>query len=271
MTTTSKFVRTAAVAALVLGIGATAAAAGGFERYERDGSIKDAPVASEGRKLEFSVNGGFMSDYVFRGFSQNDEEPSWFVGADATYGIFYTGVWAALVDPSFTASDAEVDLYAGIKPKLGPVEFDFGVIYYGYVGEDKVLSGGVDADYWEFKAGASAEILPKLTASATYYYSPDYTFETGPSHVIEGGLGYALPKVWVFDPTVDGTIGYLYGEDEALLADYTYWNVGLALAVDKLTLDFRYWDTDVDNDGLGSTGNNLADERFVFTATVALP
>ncbi len=51
--------------------------------------------------------------------------------------------------------------------------------------------------------------------------------------------------------------------------DYTYWNAGLALAVDKFTFDFRYWDTDLET-GLQPL-DGLADERFVFTAKVTLP
>ena len=46
--------------------------------------------------------------------------------------------------------------------------------------------------------------------------------------------------------------------------EYTYWNVGLALSVEKFTFDFRYWDTDIKEDG-------LADERFVFTTSITLP
>jgi uncharacterized protein (TIGR02001 family) len=260
------------VAALAVAgsIAATPAAAGDWFKRESAGSIKDAPVADTGRKLEWSVNGGLMSDYVFRGFSQNDEDPAWFVGADVTYGIAYAGIWAAQVDQFFTASDAEYDIYGGITPKLGPVAFDFGVIYYGYANQDKSFvtgSGGVKVDYWEFKAGASTEIN-KFSMGVTYYYSPEYTFETGVAHTVEGTLGYSLPKVWIFDPSIDGTIGY---NDVELAGDYTYWNAGLSLAVEKLTLDFRYWDTDIDNDGAGTNGKNIADERFVFTATVALP
>ncbi len=29
-----------------------------------------------------------------------------------------------------------------------------------------------------------------------------------------------------------------------LAQDYTYWNAGLKLAVDKYFMDFRYWDTE---------------------------
>ncbi|MBU2582083.1 MAG: TorF family putative porin [Alphaproteobacteria bacterium] len=245
-----------AVAGAVL---ATAASAG--EWFDRGGSVKDAPMAESGRSFEWSVNGGLMTDYVFRGISQNQEDPSWFVGADASYGIIYAGIWAAEVGQPFTSSDAEYDIYAGITPSLGAVSFDFGVIYYGYANQNSVT----DVDYWEFKAGASTEIQ-KISLGVTYFYSPDDTFEVGPSHVVEGKIGYSLPKVWIFDPSVSALIGYKDNPD--LNFEYTYWNAGLELAVEKLSFDFRYWDTDVETI-IG--GKNLSDERFVFTAKVALP
>lgn len=258
----------AGVAAAALVVAAMPASAGDiFNRSA--GSIKDAPMES-GRKFEWSVNGGLTTDYVFRGQSQNDEDMSYFVGADVSYGIFYAGIWAAKVDPNFVGgANAEIDYYAGITPTLGPASFDFGVIVYHYPSSDAPASDGVD--YVEFKAGISGELVKGLNAGATYYYSPDYTFAAGATHVIEGTLGYTFSKVGIFEPTLDGTVGHISGEETAFV-DYTYWNAGIALAVEALTLDFRYWDTDITQpDALGTNGKNLADERFVFTATVALP
>jgi len=226
-------------------------------------------------KLEWSVNGGIMSDYVFRGFSQNDNDASFFAGADIKYGIFYAGIWAAMVDPTFVGgASAEVDYYAGITPSIGPVDFDFGVIVYHYPNSDTPDPTGGDitnSDYVELKAGVSGEFVKNLSTGITYYYSPEYTLVRTEAHVLELAAGYTLPKVWIFEPTIDGTYGFLFSGDENLLAEYNYWNAGISLAVEALTLDFRYWDTDVENDGLATNGDNLADERFVFTATVALP
>ena len=56
-------------------------------------------------------------------------------------------------------------------------------------------------------------------------------------------------------------------------SEYWYWNAGLALAVDKLTFDFRYWGTDASNatsDTLTCI-NDYCDSRFVFSAKVVLP
>ena len=74
-------------------------------------------------------------------------------------------------------------------------------------------------------------------------------------------------------------LGYQYGSDNAYFTnttgtdnDYLYWNVGLSLAIDKVTLDFRYHDTDIGSDAANICGHkNLCDERFVASAKITLP
>ena len=80
----------------------------------------------------FAFNLGANTDYVFRGLSQTGEDPSVFGGVDASFGIGYAGAWASNVDFG-NGTDAEFDLYAGVKPTVGAVTFDVGVIYYGYL------------------------------------------------------------------------------------------------------------------------------------------
>lgn len=254
------------------------------------GSMKDAPVkAEEGRKLAFSWNIGATTDYVFRGVSQSAEKPAFQAGVDITYGIAYVGAWGSYIDFGETngrgIAPLEVDWYAGIKPVLGPVTFDAGVIYYSYPG---ALDGGPvlgqvrEQDYIELKLGASGSPVKNLTTGLTLFYSPQYTGGQGETITIEGTAGYELPKFYVFTPTLSGTLGSVIGDasdvkDPFVQANgkdsYLYWNVGLALAVDKLTLDFRYWDTDIKNVGTVGTGfctgrTFQCDERFVFTAKI---
>jgi uncharacterized protein (TIGR02001 family) len=268
-------------------------------------SVKDAPVAADGRKLEWTWNIGATTDYVFRGFSQSAGKPAFQAGADLTYGILYAGVWGSHIDfGSYLDLDgnsrqiggfAEIDYYFGIKPKWGPVTFDFGLIYYSYPGAidgNTVLTNKpYEWDYIELKAGASGTVVPNLTTGFTVFYSPEYTNKQGQVWTLEGTAGYELPKFLGATPTLSGTLGYQIGEDfnannfANLLptyfaangaSDYLYWNLGLALAFDKLTLDFRYWDTNVKE--LGPVGLGLGtteyckqkvfqcDERFVFSA-----
>ena len=246
-----------------------AALADGYE-----GSVKDAP-ADEGRKFTYSFSLTGTSDYVFRGYTQTDNDPTIQGAVNLGYGIFYAGAWGSGLDfggdPAVSGSDAEVEIdwYGGIKPTWGPATFDFGIIYYTYPGAS---DDPLELDYVEFKAGVSGEVFKSLTAGATFYYSPDYTLETGETYVFEGSLAYALPTIGIFTPTVSGLVGYLDYDDSALL-DYTYWNAGLSLAVEKITFDFRYWDTDISaadsTCALGGLGS--CDERFVFSATVTVP
>jgi uncharacterized protein (TIGR02001 family) len=243
------------------------------------GSVKDAPAGEPERKFAFSFNVGGTTDYVFRGVSQSSEDPAFQAGVDVTYGMFYVGAWGSRIDfDDAPPATVEVDLYAGIKPEWRGITFDLGAIYYSYPGadEDEAVPPTGELDYVELKLGASGSPVDKLTLGGTIFYSPDYTLETGPVWTFEGTAAYELRKIWVFIPTVSAVLGYQTGDaDEGYSVDgisddaYAYWNAGLALAVEKLTLDFRYWDTDIDTAG-GSVcaAAELCDERFVFAAKI---
>ncbi len=251
------------------------------------GSVKDAPVVEEGRKFGWSITLGGTSDYVFRGVSQTLEDPAAQGSVDINYGIFYAGVWGSNVDfGDAPPAVAEVDWYAGIKPTWGPVTFDLGVIYYSYPngGELANFNGDVNGlDYVELKAGYSiaSPWIKNLTSGTTFYWSPDYSLGTGDVFTLESNASYALPQFGIFAPSISGAYGNVYGDHKDGFSvngttkdDYSYWNAGLSLAVEKFTFDFRYWDTDIgsaDANGTVCTSKGLCDERFVFSAKVTLP
>jgi uncharacterized protein (TIGR02001 family) len=247
------------------------------------------PPAEEERKFTYSFNIAGTSDYVFRGISQTDNDPTIQGGLDLAYGILYAGAWGSGLDfgddPGISGSDAqvEIDWYGGIKPTwnspFGVMNLDFGVIYYTYPGANDELA---NLDYVEFKAGYSWAVLhPKLTTGTIVYYSPDYFAQTGPVWTIETLAAWELPQVWVFTPVINGLVGWQKGDaDEGYFVnviqtddEYYYWNAGLALTVEKITFDFRYWDTNIGGDAGGPFcgRENLCDERFVFTGKVVLP
>ena len=100
--------------------------------------------------------------------------------------------------------------------------------------------------------------------------------DLGTTLVVESTLAYEFPKVGIFTPTFSALLGSVYGTDDAFDVffgddSYYYWNAGLSLAVDKLTLDFRYWDSDLDSPTFTTNRFFNAEERFVFTAKVTLP
>jgi hypothetical protein len=156
------------------------------------------------------------------------------------------------------------------------------------------LAKGIkDFDYVEGKAGVSGNI-GKLALGETIYWSPEYTNQTGSVWTFESTAGYELSKVWIFTPTLGATLGYQVGDSQrykSIVANgddnYLYWNAGVALAADKWTLDFRYWDTNISNSGTGgytkgfcdgadantgrSTGVGGCGSAFVFSAKLTLP
>lgn len=287
MFTTNRIMSTIGAAGLALAALTTGAGAA-----DLGGSIKDAPApVDEGRKFSWSWNIGGTTDYIFRGFSQSARDPAWQGGVDMSYGILYAGLWTSRIDfgndaLSSNIATAEVDLYAGIKPTWGPATFDLGVIYYAYPGanDNGVFLRPRELDYVELKGGVSGAFIPgldKLTLGYTAFYTWEGTNKTGAILTNEFTAGYELPKMWVFTPTVNGTLGYVVGFDTAFKTvgvangkgDYLYWNAGLALAVDKLTLDFRYWDTNVPE--VGAVSNTFCHNptfqcsgSFVFSAKV---
>lgn len=267
------------------------ASAAGAQELE-DYSSPPSPPTDEGRKFTYSFNLAGTSDYVFRGVSQTDNDPTIQGGFDFAYGIFYVGGWGSGLDfgnqpPAGFGFDSEVEIdwYGGIKPTWnspwGPMNFDIGVIYYTYPGADDDFA---DLSYVEFKGGYSwSPLHPKLTTGAILYYSGDYFASTGPVWTLESIAAWELPKTWVFLPVLNGVLGWQKGDrnqgyvlnNNLVKADdeYYYWNAGLNLGVDNITFDFRYWDTNIGSDASGPicANKHLCDERFVFTAKVAVP
>ena len=193
---------------------------------------------------EVAFNIGVVSDYVFRGASQTDEEPALQGGVDVSFASgFYVGGWASMVDFG-DDTDAEVDLYGGYRTELGGYGLDLGVVSYLYVNEP----GSADYNYVELKAAAARAIGP-VTLGAAVYYSPNFFGADEQTTYLEANAAYAVTDKW----SVSGAIGH---QSLDVNDDYATWNLGVAYALtDHLVVDVRYHDTDVDGP--------LTDDRFV--------
>jgi uncharacterized protein (TIGR02001 family) len=201
---------------------------------------------TSGAKVTFNV--GAASDYVFRGVSQTNENAEIFGGVDLTVDKFYAGLWTSNVnffpgDPT----DAEIDVYAGFKPTLGPVSLDLGAIYYTYVNPPK--GGGYP--YAELKAAGSIP-LGKASLGAAFFYSPDFFGPTDNDKAYYYEVNGSMP---VIDKvSVSGAFGHQQLSKGQL--DYNTWNLGLGYAFnDHIGVDVRYWDTD-EHKALGKTGDS---------------
>jgi|SoiMethySBSTD1v2_1073268.scaffolds.fasta_scaffold367474_2 uncharacterized protein (TIGR02001 family) len=257
----------------------------------RRGSLKDMPKPEE--RCKHSANIALTTEYIFRGFSQTAQGPAVQGGYDLTCGIFYAGVWASSLDfagnlpgtASFDQTGApydasiEMDWYIGIKPVTGRITWDLGVIYYSYPNRS---NPGLDLNYLELKVGASAEIWKGGTLGVTVFWSPEYQLESGSTWTVETGFTHVFPKFnaihrdWT--PSFSALLGWQINEGNASYKftygngddSYLYWNVGLTLGfLDKWSLDFRYWDTNLSSNTGGSAfcrGQTFqCDERFVAT------
>jgi len=196
-------------------------------------------ASAHARQPDLSANIGIANDYVFRGVSQTNGRAQISGGVDATAGGLYAGAWTSNVDFG-NSTTAEIDLYAGLRPTVGKVSLDLGVLYYGYVDAPK----GSDLNFTELKAAASLPV-GKATVGLMTAYAPNY--QGGLDHALYYEANAAAPlsdrvmlSAAVGRQTVSGP------------ADYATWNVGLAYALTKtLSLDVRYHDTD--DHSLGKT------------------
>ena len=279
MTDYRKLAAACGVASVALLAGTGAAVADGYETY----APPPPPPQEEARKFTYSFNIAGTSDYVFRGITQNDNDPTMQGGMDFGYGILYAGGWASGInfDAIFNDADLEIDWYGGIKPTWGIATFDFGAIYYSYPNAGYQIAPpiGFDLNYWELKAGVSGTIHKDLALGLMVYYSPDYFAQTGSVWTVEGTGGYTFHAVGPFTPSITGVVGYQDGQDAYYEAwngfdHYWYFNGGLVLAVEKISFDFRYWGTADAKNAVSEAFtciNSYCDDQFVFTVKVALP
>ena len=84
---------------------------------------------------EIEANVSLATDYVFRGFSQTNEDPAISGGFDYGFeGGFYLGVWGSNVNfGEGSNTSTEIDLYGGYAFDAAEnVSFDFGYVYFVY-------------------------------------------------------------------------------------------------------------------------------------------
>lgn len=214
----------------VVGLGCAAAliATGLF------GEAQAQSPTQEALKPEVSFNAGIASDYVFRGVSQTMEDPAIQAGVDVAHGVFYTGAWASNVDFGDGKTDAEIDLYAGVRPQFAGLNWDVGVVGYLYTGQPD----GADYSYGELKVAASRNV-GKASLGAAVFYSPDF-FGASEDEATYAEINASLPA---YDRvTVSGAVGRQWVSSDL---DYLTWNLGAAWqATDYLAVDLRYHDTD---------------------------
>jgi uncharacterized protein (TIGR02001 family) len=212
------------------------------------------------------------SDYVFRGISQNGQDPALQAGLDyASARGFYAGSWGSniswLSDLGAAgvpvSSSLELDVYGGHRGKLGDkLSFDLGALYYWYPGA--YPSGFNRPDTGELYAGITVAAVTGTTFGAKYSYAVTDLF----GYADSDGSGYLeLCANWEFVPgwTLSARGGKQWVEHNAI-AEYADWKLGVTKAFPNgFSVALAYSDTDADE-----AFYTNAYGRFLGEDTVAL-
>lgn len=185
------------------------------------GMTSIAPAATA---ADWSLSTDFVGEYVFRGTTLGAESLQ--AGVEVAFDNgFYTGIWGNTgVGEQSSATDDEIDFYAGYGFELSPtISADVGATLYHYPQSGDIFdigTGAGDASTLEFFGGLGFDVA--LAPSIYVYY--DETLET---FTVEGGAEYSVP---VSDTTSFDLSGSLGAVEPDSGTDYQYLTVGAALS-----------------------------------------
>lgn len=215
--------------------------------------LSAAPFAAFAQEEEspFSWEITAVSDYVWRGSSQSDENPTGQAGFTYTSPVgIYAGVWASGVDFGPGDPDLEVDGFIGYNVDLSDaVNFDVMINRYTY-------PGASDLNFNELITTTTFAENYSLTVA----YSNDFGGSDTKAWYVAGGASIGLPN----DFSLDLGVGRSMFDDD-YSDDYTDWSVGLSRSWGLFSASLAY----VGTDGSGrDIFGDLADDRVVLTLSI---
>jgi Bacterial protein of unknown function (Gcw_chp) len=224
-----------------------------------------------------------MSDYNFRGITLSNHRPALEAYFMPQYNVstalqLYVGVDAANISAPNRAA-AQLVYFFGSKVNFKPFSFDLGGSYVDYPGgmlfdgqgSPATCTNGIFflgqcntskavANYWEFYVKSTLAIDDTLLVSTNAYYSPSWVNTGATGTYLSFGPKANLPKS-MLGPEVIGSVTaeighYWFGTTDAFygvpafptgikLPNYTTWNFGIDITYRSMTLDLRYYDSDL--------------------------
>jgi uncharacterized protein (TIGR02001 family) len=205
-----------------------------------------AIAQEEESPFSFGFGAALTTDYISRGITQTDHGIALQGWGEVGLYDFYVNVWASNVD--LPPDDIEIDLAIGWRPTLGPVSLDIGYVRYFY--PDSGLSLG------EAYLKAGADLSETVHIGGSFFIDPD-----SDATYVEGNASLALPH----DFGISGAVGFVNGG-----TDWTVWNVGAFWTWnDKVTVDVRYWDSNLTPGTCPGIAADSCDARVVGTISFA--
>jgi len=158
-----------------------------------------APPPAPFDPWDVAFGGALMSDYIFRGVTQSNHQPSVAAYFEPRYNInkdlqLYVGTSGESISFSNRAA-AEIDVYGGIRPTFGAAAFDFGVWGYLYPGGSCADNFGVAGGPFGFVPGGN--VCPLSTQ--TIFLSDGNVMKRNVSFFeAYGKLNYTINDNWAF-------------------------------------------------------------------------
>lgn len=258
---------------VVLSVVAALAVSTAVPAFAADMPVKavKAPVYVSPWDVAFGT--AFTTDYRLRGISQSDRKPAvqgYFEGQyKATDWLtLYAGVWGSSI--TTVIANAEFDISGGARFAWGNFGLDVGYVYYAYpdpapgsVASLQTLivpPPSVNINYGEVYAKPSYKVTDWLTLSGQVIGGNNFGNTSQGAWYYSGMVAVTLPA---FVPNITTTVsaeigqqtysggykaipGVLIPGTSGGIQDYTQWNVGVAFNYKVITLDLRYYDTNID-------------------------
>jgi uncharacterized protein Gcw-chp len=158
-----------------------------------------APPPAPFDPWDIAFGGALMSDYIFRGVTQSNHQPSVAAYFEPRYNInkdlqLYVGTSGESISFSNRAA-AEIDVYGGIRPTFGAAAFDFGVWGYLYPGGSCADNFGTAGGPFLFVPGGN--VCPISTQ--TIFLSDGNVMKRNVSFFeAYGKLNYTINDNWAF-------------------------------------------------------------------------
>ena len=164
--------------------------------------------AASAQAVDITANGGWNSEYIFRGVPQADSSP--FVGADIEHAGFFAGIWGADVEQAGIAAPLqdegeglEIDYYGGYSGNVGEFGFGVGATWYTYTDD-------FDDEYLELNLNGSWRFLSVDVAIGEYDNGADPTLDYQ-FYSVTGEYNKFYGTVGIFADDFDGEyyeVGY---------------------------------------------------------------
>lgn len=208
---------------------------------------------------EFSGRLTATTDYVFRGVSQSNTNPTFHGGLDYAHdGGVFAGLFAAAIDYPDTpfkadTGQAELDLFVGFSRPAGrDFEWDVSLIHYQFF-----ESGSSNDDYQELALNLHYRDVARFGVAAS-------------NDAAAGGSSGWIAELELRRPLgaryqASGTFGR-YALSHERWRSYLYWDVGVSAVFEPVTLDLRYHDTS--HEAVTFAGERLTEARLVASLSV---